>query len=286
MKQTDLLYRSTVRSLFTIFSYPGLVRRALACFGAVFNCFFMLQLKGVLFRRKYRVSSVDHPLDGEIPFKTSWVDIYMDFSPFWVRTQGFVLRKYGKAAVPYVRDFLAKISDLYHRAAAVARVNFSTTNRPHYYGTFKFKLIHLFDPHLMCIPSLHVMVVVYTFIKFREEITALNGLECYQKEVDWTRKHALAITESILYVKQHSVNCIPAALYTMTRFDASRFSPEVIDMFIGDLFQKSDGISPETVKKIKTHAAILYKDFLSKGMQASSWEDPLFDFLRAGENCG
>lgn len=282
MSGKNLLSRPTVLSIFKICSYPALWRAVAASVFSIFKNFFYLQYKAVLFPRKYPLSAVDHALDDEIPFKPDKVSIYMDFSSFWIRVQGFLLQTFGEKAIPAVQDFILSIGALYDKAAEIYTDNMSTTKRPSYYGKFKFILIHLFDPHLMCIPSLHVMVVIRVYTKLRQIVRELSGPDAalLEGEIEKVRAHALAITESILYVKQHSVNCIAAAMYTMTRFESALFPPEEAAAFTEALFHCPDDLDNEIIIKIKKHIRELYRQFLHEGETAADWRAPLFDFLR------
>jgi hypothetical protein len=222
---------------------------------------------------------VDHPLDGDIPFKPRWVGVYLDFVAFWIRMIGFLLRRYPRGAREPVRRFIVTMGELYAFAAEVYLKNLSTTRRPRYYSRPRFALIHLADPHLMCIPSLHVMVAIRTYTSFRRILLSLGEAEVMAPRIGELRRGALAITEAILHVKQHSVNCIPAAMYAMTRFDPPLFPPEEAEDFVFRLFR--DPGLPEQGEAIREHIITLYRRFLSEGRAAPSWKDPLLLFLAA-----
>jgi hypothetical protein len=102
-------------------------------------------------------------------------------------------------------------------------------------------------------------------------------------------------------VKQHSVNCIPAALYAMTRYDPELFPPETAEAF-ADLLFSAPPPAPQSGRpanykvrpcaaprtklpsadtaEIKAHIVNLYRHFLAQGKNAKNWEDPLLEFLR------
>jgi hypothetical protein len=274
----SILKRNFLASVLKIIQNPSLWKASFTCVYSIFKNFFILQQKAVIFHKKYPVSNVDHPLDEKIPFDPQWVDIYMDFSPFWVRTLGFLLENFGKDAVALAKDFLLSMAALYDSAALVYKKNMSTTNRPHYYGKFKFVVIHCFDPHLMCIPSLHVMVVIRTYTKFREYLRTLNGSERFASEIDFVRCHAVNITESILYVKQHSINCVAAGMYAMTSFDKSLFERQEALNFAEALFESKKNDS--AIIEIKQYIASLYNKFLNESESSDLWTEPLLNFLK------
>jgi hypothetical protein len=191
---------------------------------------------------------------------------------------GFLLAEFGERGIPAVRDFIDSMGKLYAFAAEVYSQHLSTTRRPRYLSRLRFVLIHLADPHLMCIPSLHVMVVIRTYTRFRETVKTLGDAGQYAPLIEEVRRGALAITEAILYVKQHSVNCIPAALYAMTRFDEACFPPEEAEDFVSRLFTETG--SPPESPAIREHIIELYRRFLREGRDSRSWTDPLLAFLR------
>jgi len=119
-----------------------------------------------------------------------------------------------------------------------------------------------------------VLILIYT--RFNRILHNLGETETGEMEA--VRRHALAITEAVLYIKQHSVNCISAAMYAMTRYDDS-FPPEEAKAFVRDLFHESDDILKEDAGEIRGHILNLYRQFLENGQKTDLWEKPLLDFL-------
>jgi len=100
----------------------------------------------------------------------------------------------------------------------------------------------------------------------------------------------LAITEAVLYVKQHSVNCISAAMYAMTRFDMRLFPPAEAEHFVSCLFAATGSESTpkgeldgKIAAEIRGHILSLYHDFLAGGETGDDWKKPLLDFLKRRE---
>ncbi|GHV15807.1 hypothetical protein FACS189493_0280 [Spirochaetia bacterium] len=269
--------QSFLGSVFHILTTPSLKKTGWACIASIMHNFFLSQYKAVFFPGRIPITAVDHPLDNEIPFTPSRVTTYMDFSGFWVRTADFLLAQYGARAEEPVRNFIESIGNLYKYAGEVYTKNLSTTDRPRYYGRFKFILIHATDPHLMCIPSLHVMVVIHTYTMFRNILTSLGETEAQAERIEAVRKYALDITESILYVKQHSVNCISATMYAMTRLDGDCFPQEEAEDFVSRLF--TDPPSPPRRDEIRTFLIERYRAFLEMDKDNPDWKSPLLTFL-------
>jgi hypothetical protein len=122
------------------------------------------------------------------------------------------------------------------------------------------------------------MVVIRAYTQLREILKNLGEENRFAPQIEEARKRALAITEAVLYIKQHSINCISAAMYAMSRFD-DLFPPEEAERFANDLFVDAVIISKEDGEAIRKHIINLYRQFLDEGQNSSSWEKPLLDFL-------
>ena len=270
-----------------VLSKPYLRTTALLCIASIARNFFLLQYKAAFLPGRIPVTRVDHPLDSRIPFLPGRVSTYLDFVAFWIRTVGFLLRIYGRGVFEPVRNFLQTMGGLYAFAAEVYRKNFSTTKRPFYIRHPRFLLIHLVDPHLMCIPSLHVMIVIRTYTLFREIIKNLPEEKYLASQAEELYRGALGITEAVLYVKQHSVNCISAAMYAMTCFEPALFPQAEAERFVSDLFSDAkylvslDGTEKgrhQTAEEIREHIISLYRHFVVSGND-QDWTEPLLIFL-------
>ncbi|MDR3249330.1 MAG: hypothetical protein LBT39_11160 [Treponema sp.] len=286
----------------TNISVPGTILRALTkrqlrpharkCLASIFYNFFFCQYRSALLK-KLPISRVDHELDARIPFTPAWDKIYMDFTPFWIRLVGFLLGEFGKKAWPAVIHIFDSVAVLYDFAGEIYGKNLSTTTRPFHIKGFRFFLMHACDPHLMCIPSLHVMVMIRAYTQFAKIMKSLVDDGSYESLVAEIRRGARDITEAILYVKQHSVNCVAASMYAMTRFDPELFPPEEAEDFAARLFTTggAEPASPadslprmnsETADLAREYILGLYRIFLSQGAavpEREQWAKPLLDFL-------
>ena len=277
--------QSSVLTMVKILTHPALRVPALKCMGSIFRNFFFLQYKAVLFPGRIPVTPVDHPLDARVPFIPRWVNIYLDFVAFWIRILGFLLSRYGRRALGPVREFLGSMDRLYRFSAEVYAKNMSTTRRPYYIARPRFFLIHLTDPHLMCIPSLHVMVMILSYTRFRRILRVLGGGEVPDARIEEVEAGAALITEAILYVKQHSVNCVSAAMYAMSRFDPALFPRPEAERFVARLFAARGplpGIPAAEGEIIREHIIALYRRFMDESpAPGEAWEEPLLRFLRS-----
>ncbi|MCL2070344.1 MAG: hypothetical protein FWH19_05105 [Treponema sp.] len=271
---------SVPMSLVRILSRPYLRTTALLCLASIFRNFFFLQWRSAFLPGRIPVSRADHPLDSRIPFWPCKVDTYIDFVALWVRSLGFLLRKFGNRAQEPVRNFLEEMGGLYAHAADVYRQNLSTTKRPFYIGRPRFLLIHLVDPHLMCVPSLHVLVVTRSYTGFAEMLKSLGEEGRFASQIEELRRDALAITEAVLYIKQHSVNCIPAALYAMSAIDPEHFPPAEAESFISGIFCDAKEPQEGDAAEIRGQILSLYRRFLAESKTGGDWKEPLFNFLK------
>jgi hypothetical protein len=267
-----------ITAFYRSFTNPALRKIAVKSIFTIFYQFFFRQYRAALLPGRVPVTPVDHALDAKIPFTPSWVAVYLDFVAFWVRTLSFLFRAYGRRIYKRAGEFLETMGELYAFAAEVYKKNFSTTRRPFYIARPRFLLIHAVDPHLMCIPSLHVMVVIRTYTKFRAIIRDMGDEARFAPQIAELKNGALAISEAILFVKQHSVNCIAAAMYAMTCFQHDLFPPAEAEDFCSRLFVQS--LPPEDGEMVRRHIINLYHDFLSRRGAAKNWGEPLFHFLR------
>ena len=277
----DFISAESVPQTFVrVLGNPYLRTTGLRCIASIFRNFFFLQSRAAFLPGLIPVSRVDHPLDEIIPFLPAKVNIYLDFVAFWIRTVGFLLRHYGRKALEPARNFLETMGGLYARAAEVYAKNLSTTERPFYIGRPRFLLIHGLDPHLMCIPSLHVMVVIRTYTHFADILKSIGEEKRLANQVEELRRGALEITEAVLYIKQHSVNCIPAAMYAMTMFDSALFPPEEAERFASDIFIKTAKPCKADADEIRERIVTLYRRFLAEGQGSEDWTKPLLTFLK------
>ncbi|WP_020611420.1 hypothetical protein [Sediminispirochaeta bajacaliforniensis] len=234
------------------------------------------------FARKFRlvktpVVNVDHPLDRKIPFSPKQVKLYLSFTHLWIRSLLFLYREFGEVVLQDISDYVDGISELYLESAKIYRRCMSTTDRPQHVGGLYFRLIHLSDPHLLCVPSLHVEIVSYNFHKICDIIDRYaKDPTLYEKEKRYLWEQAISITDSILFLKQHSVNCVAAGLFVLSS-GKSRVSPELARKVITNLLSKPDnGIG--AAEEIRNYILALYNRFEKEG-EKNPVDKVLLNFL-------
>jgi len=245
--------------------------------------FFWLQFSVKWRFKTIPVLDVSHPLDELIPFTPDKVKIYLNFTNFWIRPMTFLFRRLGvKKALPYCIEYLSLIETAYANAAKVYRFCMTTTKRPDYKTDAAFKMIHAFDPHLLCVPSLHVAIVILASVYYAEVFKNDDFTEeerkTYTAEL---REGARRIIESVLYVKQHSVNCIPAAMYMMLYVLKNRFTISAGIDIINSLFADDETLSDSDKKKISAHIHFMFERLLLEGANENDWTVPVKRWLKS-----
>lgn len=234
--------------------------------------FFWLQFSVRLGVRKVPIVWVDHALDAAVPFEPDKIGVYLDFIAFWIRPLGLIGERFGRDAQRrYTTEYLALIERCYREAADVYAATMSTTRRPRYLKG-RFLTIHLFDPHYLCVPSLHVMIVVLTHTFFRRAFAELGASEAEVAAVSGELfDGAVAITETVLYIKQHSVNCIPAALYAMARITPDAVTDADAAAYVAALFADAPSVAAGDVAAIRAHVSEVYGQLVADGASDNDW---------------
>lgn len=279
--------RSVVSVFFRAFLSPVTFKPTIRYLGTVIKDFFLLQFLVKFGFKKIPIINVDHPLDKTVPFTPAKVSVYLDFVAFWIRPLDYIGARFGrKQQAEYTASFLHLVRRCYQEAARIYRFRMTTTKRPRYYKG-RFRIIHLFDPHYLCVPSLHVIIVVLAYTFYRKAFAELN---MPKEESDALNRElydgAVAITETVLYIKQHSVNCIPAALYAMTRITPNEVTPEEVIRFVQDLFKEADTVEKKDVLAIREHILELYENLLLQGYHDDTWVTPLQRWLNIYTTAG
>lgn len=251
------------------------------CFATILKEFFFLQYFERFHILHIPVVHVDHPLDKKIPFTPEKVKIYLDFINLWVRPLAMLVQKFGFwHASRLTKQWMLRFRKLYQCCGKIYHFRLTTTDRPKYKEMREFRQIHFLDPHFLCVPSLHVATVFLAF-GFYRHIFGTEDFTETEKRL-WSEelyRGALEITETVLYVKQHSVNCIPAALYLVTQNFPEWISLDDARKFIGELFVKPEGFSEEEAFQVREHIRATFEQYLIESESAAKWYEPVRNFL-------
>ena len=237
--------------------------------------FFILQHLQRFHITKRRVINVDTEIDKKIPFVPQRIFAYLSFVSFFVKPIDMLKRRLGyKKAAPYLCIYIKFLTNIYNNASKIYRYTMTTTTRPRYFKTHKFRTIHFFDPHLLCVPSIHVSISAGVLAWFRQFFKiGLFEAEEAQAFLEEIKAHAVAIVESVLFVKQHSVNCIPLALYMLssTMYKSFFSASDAID-FIDSLFLDCKELDESTRKEIIEHFYYMYDRALLESKYSADWQ--------------
>lgn len=237
--------------------------------------FFLIQHLQKLHFTRRRVINVDTDIDDKIPFTPKRIIDYLSFVNFFIKPMDMLKRQLGfKKATPYLCSFLKFLTQIYRNAASIYRYSMTTTKRPLYLKTHSFRMIHFFDPHFLCVPSIHVAISAGTYAWFKQffktEIFPKDYADRWLAEI---KSQAVAIVESVLFVKQHSVNCVPMALYMLTAtMNKSFFSAEDAIDFIDSLFLTSNEIDKETRSEIIDYFYYMYDRAFLESKYSADWQ--------------
>lgn len=253
----------------------------------VIKKFFMIQYLQKIHLTHRPVKHVDHALDQKVPFRPEKIKIYMQFINIWIRPVEMLLKRFGQRdGAKLSREFFRYITLTYNEAYRMYSICLTTTVRPKCPATSAISHIQRADPHYLCVPSLHIAIVCLCYSFYRMLFERENFT---QEEKDrWLKElynHSIQIAETVLYVKQHSVNCIPAALYMMTKITPELTDTQLATDFIEDLFKTADDVSEEDGKKIRAHIQFVYERFLLEGITEDDWTVPVARWLKDYEPC-
>ena len=224
------------------------------------------------------VRNIEHPLDAGIPVRYETVDVYLTFIKLWISSLSYLRRRLGESFDDDIVDFMRGLERCYSDASSVYGRCLSTTRRPGRAPGLRLAFVYAVDPHLFCVPSLHVLVVCYTYRRIDDLLRARGASGEYSDELIAIRSRAVAITESILYVRQHSVNCIPAALAMLSVIVPSYDEAESRS-FLSGLFSGDEAITPERHQETIAYMGSLYDDLMAAGPGRDERYGAIVDFL-------
>ena len=248
-----------------------------------FRYFFYPQFETKFFPKKRPVVNVDHPLDAKVPFRPDLVAEYLTFFFLWINTGLFLSRNYGKPGVKAYSRYIDEVVEWYRAAGSVYLRKQSTTTRPPDPANGFFRIIHSLDPHLHCVPSLHVIVAAGNWIMGKRLIDGLCGGKPGLRErraLAYLRQEAIRISESVLYVKQHSVNCVGATLFYLRARYPSEFGDAEVRSYMEELYSY-EGADIAALDEVKDFIFALYRRLWTSYEKAGDgdWRRQLMKFL-------
>jgi hypothetical protein len=215
-----------------------MVKRWLALIWNAVHHFFLPQYQSALWPRRRLVATLVHPLDQDIPFRPRKVVTYLGYITFWYKTLRWFYDRIGGAALPDIRRSMDEVLILYKEAGAIYRRCQSTTSTraPLPWHPY-FSVIYLLDPHLACIPSLHVLLICHNDLGAARILRRHGPQPEGGRLLEEVREEAARIIEAVLLVKQHSLVDIAPSLFLLTALFPDDYGLEEVADFVSRLFR-------------------------------------------------
>jgi hypothetical protein len=269
-------------SIRLILRHNRLRKMGIEFFKAAVREFFVPQFQSRLLPGIRPVAVVGHPLDDSLPFVPRLFRRYLGYITVWLKTLSYLYRTYENFALADIEGMMGDIVLLYAASGTVyRRCQSTTTSRRSAPANPYFLLIVLFDPHLHCIPSLHVLTICYNYHQTRKIVMRLdpNGAACSQVVAE-TYKLALRITEATLLVKQHSLLDIGPSLFLLSSLFPDYGEME-IRRFVSELFSRSPILDPDAAARVRRVILQSYEELLALqgGRRDSPPTDIVLDYL-------
>ncbi len=244
--------------------------------GVVAWKFFLLEYLQKIHIFRIPVKHVDHQLDEKVPFDTSLYPVYMDFIKFWLRPLVMYKKRFGLyQGSKLTGEWFRYLDIIYDGAYEIYRYSLTTTYRP-LTDDKRVKKMRGADPHYCCIPSLHIAIILLCWSFHRMVFERENFTQ--EEKTNWEKQlyeQAVKIGESVLYMKQHSVNCIPAAIYLVTKAVPDLFSQSDAVKYINDLFVERNDVKEADKKSIRAHIQDFYEGLVIEGLHEEDWTLPV-----------
>jgi hypothetical protein len=256
----------------------SLLKPAVSFIATVIRRFFFDQFMYRLKPGRVPVKNIEHPLDALIPVRYEMAGVYLGFIKLWIFALAYLRKRIGTEFDADIVEFLAGLKRCYADASGIYGQCLTTTRRPARAPCPQLAFVYAVDPHLFCVPSLHVLVVGYTYRRLRDLLEARGLDRRFAVELEALRNRAIAITESILYVRQHSVNCIPAALSMIQVIVPSYDAAESKD-FLSALFKTETQLTLEQRTETIGYMATLYDTLVSTGASQEERYGAIVNFI-------
>ncbi len=241
-----------------------LVKRWLGLIGNAARHFFLPQYQSLLWPSRRKVATLAHPLDREIPFRPEEVVTYLGYITYWFKTLRWFYDRIGRAALPDIRRSMDEVFLLYREAGAIYRRCQSTTSTraplpDHPY----FAIIYLLDPHLACIPSLHILLICHNDLAAARFLRR-HGLPEQEagRLLESVREEAARVVEAMLQVKQHSLVDVAPSLFLLTALFPDDCGPEHVADFVRRLF-RSWRVDESVKARMRRLLSLSYDEFVT-----------------------
>lgn len=265
--------RGTIRSyplagaVVRILCHGRTLARAIDIARAVITEFFAPQFETRLFPGLRPVVRLGHALDRRLPFRPGRLGFYLGYMGIVLKTVGFIGETCGRSAWRDAAAMLRDVCRLYYASSAVYRRCQSTTlQRLPLRADPRTLLVRLFDPHLHCVPSLHVLAMCYNYWRAEQLLQRrLPAGHPALQRIGELFDLAVEMTETVLLVRQHSVMDIGPSLYLLSRTFPGYGEAE-IRRFSAALF----AAQPPLARALRAQIRRAYRELKEASPRASS----------------
>jgi hypothetical protein len=261
-----------------LISHPSLWFPVLRYLRTVLLYFFVPQFQTAMKLSRRPVINIEHPLDSLIPYSPEYLDVYLSFVNLWLDSLLHFYNIKGKSFIPSFIEFINDINRLYFDAGLIYKTMQSTSRRPRGSSGFKMSLVRLVDPHLHCVPSLHVAVVIFALHSIKKYSRQFSENPAQETLLEAHYDHGRQIMESILLVKQHSINCVAAGLFFCTAA-FPEIAADEIKKIVRDMFTQP-GSCVDDPREIHLYIESLYSIFSSHLQNGHDSKAILVEFLK------
>jgi len=266
-----------------ILRHRRLRQRGIQVFKAALREFFLPQFLSLLFPGIRPVAVISHPLDDSLPFDPRLFHRYLGYFTVWMKTLSGLYRIYGNPALEDIEEMMRGVARLYDAAGRVYRhCQSTTTSRRTAPANPYFLLVFLFDPHLHCIPSLHILTICYNYHQASRTVMRRDPYGVSGSRLSAAAyRAALRITEAILLVKQHSLLDIGPSLFLLSRL-FPEYGEREIRRFVSDLFADTSVLEPCAAAQARQVILKSYEQLLARhrGHRNSTAPEIVLDYLR------
>ena len=281
MADLDIERLGVGASIRLILSHRRLRKVGVQVFKAAVREFFIPQFESRLFLSNRPVAVMSHPLDDSLPFLPHLFRRYLGYITVWLKTLSCLYRIFGKDALGHIEQMMRDVVLIYDAAGRVyRRCQTTTTSRRSAPANPYFLLIAVFDPHLHCIPSLHVLTICYNYYQTRNIAARLDPCNASGSAlVAQSYTAALRITEATLLVKQHSLVDIGPSLFLLSRLFPG-YDEKEIRRFVSDLFSDTSVLDPHAAGRVRRAIAESYRQLLPLQDGRTHPAEVLLEYLR------
>jgi len=225
---------------------------------------------------------VDTELENRIIPRSGALNSYLSLIPFFIGSLGFLKQQFGRKVRQDVHLYFRDLKNLFSDAGFVFE-NAPTRMKYRQSPSVGLKLLHFFDRPRNCFPSLHVILVAYSYLKTKELVSKYSADESAHAKADiFLRQWSLSIIESCLLTKQHGLRDIAGGLATISA-KCPEFGQEDIKEIISLLFSEdSSSFSGDTVYLVKEEIKSVYAELINSiNIQKGDYRSALVNYIRS-----